>query len=300
MEVKIKLERVLQMLTDVERVDALSDIERDMILADLREAYAAVKFGKTEEKEDAVTAPVVEQSAAPVAAPEQQDEAEEDEPEMEFEIIFNEEENEEDEADEAPVAETPVVETPIFEQPVVEQSAAQPLFEQQVDQSAFVQHVEPQPIVLQPVPQYQAVEHQSVEMNNATNANPLASHISSFGTEPSRRSPILSLYEDAAPVVGDQFREMPSVADTISCPKGVAESAPVFSLRSSIGMVDRYMLIQELFDGRIDAYEAAIDALEMQPSFEDCVIYITENYSWRAQSEGTRYMMELLQRKYNA
>ena len=200
MEVKIKLERVLQMLADVERVDALSDIERDMILADLREAYAAVKFAKTEEKEDAVTAPVVEQSAALVAAPEQQDEAEEDEPEMEFEIIFNEEENEEDEADEAPVAETPVVETPIFEQPEVEQSAAQPLFEQQVEQSAFVQHVEPQPIVPQPVPQYQAVEHQSVEMNNATNANPLASHISSFGSDSSRRSPILSLYEDAAPI----------------------------------------------------------------------------------------------------
>ena len=286
MELKIKLQRVLQMLAGVERVEALSDIERDMILADLREAYAAVKFGKAEENEMEVVAPVVEQSVESVAEPESEpDEVEDDEPEMEVEIIFNEE-DEDDEDEVEPECEAPHTEPSIVEQPMVEQPVAQPVFEQPVAQ---------QPLFEQPV-----VEQQRVTMNNATEVNPLASHISSFGTEPSRRSPILSLYEDAAPVVGDQFREMPSVADTISCPKGVAESAPVFSLRSSIGMVDRYMLIQELFDGRIDAYEAAIDALEMQPSFEDCVIYITENYSWRAQSEGTRYMMELLQRKYNA
>ena len=116
---------------------------------------------------------------------------------------------------------------------------------------------------------------------------------------PKPSSAILSLYEDApAPVIGEQFHEKPSVADSIACPKGVAESAPVSSLRGAIGVADKFMLVRELFDGDADAYERAIDALEEQASFDDCVIYISENFAWRAQAEGTKFMMELLQRRY--
>jgi hypothetical protein len=99
--------------------------------------------------------------------------------------------------------------------------------------------------------------------------------------------------------VGELFAEQPSVADVIARPKGVAEAAPVASLRGTIGVADRFMLIRELFDGNGDAYDKAIEALDAQPSFDDCVIYITEHFSWRAEREGTKYMMELLQRKFN-
>ncbi|MBR2026561.1 MAG: hypothetical protein IKA07_05445 [Alistipes sp.] len=100
--------------------------------------------------------------------------------------------------------------------------------------------------------------------------------------------------------MGEQFAsEQPSVADTIAPLKGVAESAPLESLRSAIGVADRFMLIRELFDGDAERYNAAIDALDAQPSFDDCLIYIAEHYSWRADREGTKFMMELLQRKFN-
>ena len=115
-----------------------------------------------------------------------------------------------------------------------------------------------------------------------------------------KRSALLSLYEDdPKPVLGEQFHEALSVADTIACPKGVAESTPVVSLREAIGVADKFMLIRELFGGDADAYEQAVEMLDKQSSFDDCIIYISENYTWSPNAEGAKMMMELLQRKYN-
>ena len=86
----------------------------------------------------------------------------------------------------------------------------------------------------------------------------------------------------------------------IAAPKGVAESRQVESLASAIGVADRFMLIRELFDNDEVAYQSAIEQLDSFGSFDDCMVYIAENFSWRASSDGAKYMMELLQRKYNA
>ena len=263
MELKLRLQRVLQIVEEAERVGALSDIERDMVLAELREAYAEVKFGTcVGEKE--VVVPV-----APVApeTPQTEVEEEDDEPEMEVEIIFNEEdevENEElsveSEVETSAPADIPAeVATPAEEQPAVEEET-----------------------VAEPAAEESAV---AVE-------TPIT---------PIKRSPILSLYEDEpTPVVGEQFHEAPSVADTIARPKGVADMTPVKSLRESIGVADGFMLIEELFDGNVDAFNSAIDTLDAQTSFDDCLIFISENYSWRANSEGAKLIIDLLQRKHNA
>ena len=116
-----------------------------------------------------------------------------------------------------------------------------------------------------------------------------------------KHNPLLSLYDEVEPqeVVGDTFHEKPSVGDTITCPKGVAESAPVASLREAIGVADRFMLVRELFGGDVEAFERTIDNLDQIGSFDDCMIYIAENYEWRAQSEGAKLVVELLQRKFN-
>ena len=242
---------MLQIVEEAERVGALSDIERDMVLAELREAYAEVKFGTcVGEKE--VVVPV-----APVApeTPQTEVEEEDDEPEMEVEIIFNEEDEVETENEEQP-SENEIAEPAVAE-------VAEPI-------------IEDEPAVAEPI-------------------------VETPPTPAPKRSPILSLYEDEpTPVVGEQFHEAPSVADTIARPKGVADVAPVKSLRESIGVADGFMLIEELFDGNVDAFNNAIDTLDAQTSFDDCVIYISENYSWRANSEGAKLIMDLLQRKHNA
>ena len=276
---------MLQIVEEAERTGALSDLERDIILAELREAYSEVKFGANQGEREVVEpiAPVV-----PDAPQSEVEEDEESEPEMEVEIIFNEEEDEEVENETETTAETTAVEVaPIVEEePVVE----------------VVPIVEEKPIVEVPV-----VE-EPVEVKPVVEATPVApisqptpAPTPAPAPQPAKRSPFLSLYEDEspAPVVGEQFREQTSVADTIACPKGVAESAPVASLRGAIGVADKFLLINDLFGGDAEAFEVALNALEAQKSFDDCLIYISENYTWRANAEGTKLIMALLQRRFN-
>ena len=279
MDLKMRLQRVLQILEDAERAGALSDLERDMVLSDLREAYAEVRFvGVTESVKEEVKAeptpvvvpvvPVAEPAVEPVAKPEPMDEDEEDEPEVEVELLFNEEDDDEIEEEVESEPQEPIT-------PVAPVTPTAPI-------------ETPAPVVEQPK------EEPKVEPKEEPKEEPFIPRIS-----PNPSSAILSLYEDEpAPVIGEQFHDKPSVADTIACPKGVAESTPVSSLRGAIGVADKFMLVRELFDGDAEAYERAIDALEQQRSFDDCLIYISENFAWRAQAEGTKFMMELLQRKY--
>ena len=243
MDLKDRLQRMLQIVEGTECVDSLADLERDILLNDLREAYAELKFGQTEngklktENEVDEEPAVVELPIAPI-----EEEAEE-EPEVEVELVFDEEIEDESEEIE--------------------------------DRREEIED-----------------RREEIEENLST----LNSQLST-----PKRSALLSLYEEEpTPVLGEQFHEKPSVADTIACPKGVAESAPVASLREAIGVADKFMLIRELFGGDSDAYEKAIDALEVQPSFDDCIIYIAEHYTWSPNAQATKLVMELLQRKYNA
>ena len=249
MNLKDRLQRMLQIVEESERVGSLAEIERDIILHELQEAYAELKFGQTENEKlktenEVIEKPTEELPVTPIAP------IEEEEPEVEVELIFDEE--------------------------------AEGDSEEIEDRSEEIED------------RREEIEDESEEIEE--NLSTLDSQLST-----PKRSALLSLYEDnPAPVLGEQFHEKPSVADAIACPKGVAESAPVASLREAIGVADKFMLIRELFGGDADAYEKAIDALEVQPSFDDCIIYIAEHYTWSPNSQATKLVMELLQRKYNA
>jgi hypothetical protein len=255
---------MLQIVEEAEREGVLADLERDILLNDLREAYAELKFGEKEEESGHIadtshvvpTTPIEEAKSEP----EINDDVEE-EPEVEVELIFDEEaegdseeiEDRSEEIEENPSTLNSQLSTP-------EESAA----------------------VAEPV-----AESETLSTLNSQLSTP-------------KRSPLFSLYEDEpTPVLGEQFHEAPSVADTIACPKGVAESAPVVSLREAIGVADKFMLVRELFGGDADEYERAINALDSQPSFDDCIIYISENYVWSPNSQATKFVMELLNRKYS-
>ena len=274
----MRLQRTLQIVESAERGGALADIERDILLEELRKAYAELKFGNVECEADEA-APV-----APFIPVEEESEEESEEKEVEVEFLFAEE----DEAENASEQEEQEEEQ---EEQVQEEEESEPV-------------AEPEPIVVpEPAP---APEPEPIVVPEPTPAPepipaPIAEELDVL-TEKSKnhRSAILSLYgDDPAPVIGESFLETPSVADVISCPKGVAEAAPIESLGGAIGLADKFMLVRELFDGDNDAYNAAIEALDAQPSFDDCLIYIAEHYTWSSSSEGAKYMMELLQRKYN-
>lgn len=98
-------------------------------------------------------------------------------------------------------------------------------------------------------------------------------------------------------VIADTISTPPVIADTIPMQPSVGESGVVSSLRGAISVGDRFMLIRELFGGNEAQYESTIDVLEGFDNLDDCIIYIAENFTWRASSDGAKLVMDLLQRK---
>ena len=348
---------MLQIVEGAECNGALADIERDILLNELREAYTELKFG---EVEVAHVEPKVETPAevvVPVLPAEEDEESEENE--VEVELIFDDGEDEEpivedepivaepevaepevaepavEEAPEVaepevaapiveePIAEEEVVEPTIEEEPAIEEPVIEPTVEEEPEADEVVVYEAPaddedeenreeevaeEPVVEEPVAEEPVVEEpvadeeiaeEKVAEEKVAEEEKLSTLHSQLSTP--KQSAILSLYEDnPTPIIGEQFRERPSVADSIACPKGVAESAPIASLHGAIGLADKFLLIHELFGGDSEAYDRTINALDSQSTFDDCVIYIAENFTWSPNSEGTKLIMELLQRKYNA
>lgn len=108
--------------------------------------------------------------------------------------------------------------------------------------------------------------------------------------------------DTAHPVtLGDAInRNAQTLADTLAKPSALAEEithTKIASLREAIGINDKFLMIRDLFDGDGEAYDAAIDSLDGFDSLDDCMIHIVENYEWNPDSEGAKFLMQLLERK---
>lgn len=104
--------------------------------------------------------------------------------------------------------------------------------------------------------------------------------------------------EPAHQVLGEVIEAPKTIADTIAPVESVAESSSVENLRGVISVVDRFMLIRDLFGDNEALYEQTIDILDRMDNLDDCIIYIAENFVWRPSSDGAKLIMDLLQRKF--
>lgn len=104
---------------------------------------------------------------------------------------------------------------------------------------------------------------------------------------------------DAEAVLGEVLMpEVQTLGDALGYGTSVADSAPVASLRRAIAVADKFMIMRELFNGNEQAFDSAIEALDSYDNFDDCMVHIVENYSWRTTNEGARLIIDLLQRKF--
>lgn len=120
---------------------------------------------------------------------------------------------------------------------------------------------------------------------------------------PKSSTPIIPIaeVEDAPTTLGEAIAAQQTLADTLEASKPLAEEihqSQIKSLRDGIGLNDKFLMIRDLFDGDGEAYEQALSALDEQPSYDDCMIYIIENYEWNPDSEGSKFIMQLLERKH--
>ncbi len=107
---------------------------------------------------------------------------------------------------------------------------------------------------------------------------------------------------EGGPVLGEVIgADRRTLADTIAAERsvvGTVNAGPVDSLRSAIGINDRFLLIGELFGGDAESCDRTIEKLDGMESLDDCLIYLAENHTWNSNSDGAKLLFELLERKY--
>ena len=109
---------------------------------------------------------------------------------------------------------------------------------------------------------------------------------------------VVTYTEPAHQVLGEVIEAPTTIADTITPVESVAEVGSIDTLRGAISVVDRFLLIRDLFGDNEVLYEQTIDLLDKMDNLDDCIIYIAENFVWRPSSEGAKLIMDLLQRKF--
>ena len=91
-----------------------------------------------------------------------------------------------------------------------------------------------------------------------------------------------------------------TLADTLITPVALGDDinhSKINSLRDGIGLNDKFLMIRDLFDGDDEAYNEALTALDSMETLDDCMIHIIENYAWNPDTEGSKFIMQLLERK---
>lgn len=102
-------------------------------------------------------------------------------------------------------------------------------------------------------------------------------------------------------ILAEAITPKTTLADTIAAPAALAEEithSHIKSLRQAIGINDKFLMTRDLFDGDDVAFDKAIEELDECESFDDCMIHIAENYEWNPDSEGAKFIMQLLERKH--
>lgn len=97
--------------------------------------------------------------------------------------------------------------------------------------------------------------------------------------------------QPAAHVEKVTLAELLAVENTVDV---ATAASSTLSLRQSIGINDKYILMRDLFAGDADYYESAISALDEFDNLDEAMLYIHDNFRWSPNSEGARLLMELL------
>ena len=284
------------------------EVEVEIIMPEAEEEAAEEEVTEEEaaEEEETETEEEVEEVVEVVVPAE---ENEEEEPEVEIEVVEPAEEEEpEVEAEPEPVVEAEA-------EPEVE-AEPEPVVEAEPEPEVEVESEEPEKAVItEPslfgddeqwsrptrsrrrlITLYRDEIHQH-SADNSSSAETTTESEPEIATEPAPTQEIEDTVEPTR-VLGEAIKPQPTLADTIVPQQSsISQSSVVTSLHSAISVGDRFMLIRDLFGGDEAQYNATIDTLESMDNLDDCIIYIAENFTWRASSDGAKLIMDLLQRK---
>ena len=108
---------------------------------------------------------------------------------------------------------------------------------------------------------------------------------------------MLDLFSEVPPeTLGDSLSsaEKPAVADSLQT-NGISD------LREAIGINDKFLFINELFNGDLERYNKVIDELNGFSGLIGAQTYLTElqvQYQWDEESAAYQKLSSLLERKF--
>ncbi len=76
------------------------------------------------------------------------------------------------------------------------------------------------------------------------------------------------------------------------------QSKPIRDIGTSLGLNDRFKLINELFNGDKDSYLKTIDILDSAGNFNEAFNYISTSYDWDMEDDSVQMLLDLVRRKF--
>jgi hypothetical protein len=76
------------------------------------------------------------------------------------------------------------------------------------------------------------------------------------------------------------------------------QSKPIRDIGTSLGLNDRFKLINELFNGDKNSYQQTIDILNSAGNFNEAFSYINTSYDWDMEDDSVQMLLDLVRRKF--
>lgn len=101
--------------------------------------------------------------------------------------------------------------------------------------------------------------------------------------------------------LGDTFLKEKSVNDLMAADGKNLESKisnrPVASIKSAIGINDRFQFIRELFDGKAEQFTDTVEQLDSFGNIKEAVEYLQQNFKWK-KTETSLKFVNLVKRRF--
>ncbi len=163
-----------------------------------------------------------------------------------------------------------VVVTEVIEKPVVEKEVAEPVEVDEVVESQSSKD-EVEPVVNE-------TQKSGVELDEVEN------------------------HDEANNRLGDSFSKGNSVNELLGSDDSdkleyKISNSPVESIKTSIGINDRYQYIRELFEGNAETFSRAVGELDNLNSIQEAVTYLQQNYTWKKNDTSLKFV-NLVKRRF--
>ncbi|MCK4465423.1 MAG: hypothetical protein KAU83_06905 [Bacteroidales bacterium] len=75
------------------------------------------------------------------------------------------------------------------------------------------------------------------------------------------------------------------------------QSQPISDIGSAIGLNEKFLFINELFNGNSEKFEETIRYLNNAPNFNDAFNYLNEHFDWEMENPSVQKLLDLARRK---